>query len=166
MHDVSYLLTTEAKILIYYSLFYPYIQYCNVAWGSASNITLKPLILLQKRIIRTISGSGYREHTNSLFKELGILKINDVHTLESLKFVNSQITNPNVHNFQRVSDIHHANTRNQNHLRPIQARTSLSKKFVTYAGCNLWNNLPLDLRTTNNKVTFKIKCKKYLLSQY
>lgn len=166
MHNIAYLLTAEAKILLYYSLFYPYIQYCNVAWGSASNATLKSLTLLQKRCIRTISGSGFRDHTNPLFKNLGILKINDVYILESLKFVNNQLKNPNVYNFQRVSDVHNVNTRNINHLRPRLAHTSLSKKFVTYSGCNLWNNLPLELRTITNNVTFKIKCKKHLLSKY
>ena len=58
------------------------------------------LIKLQKRIIRTISRSKYHAHTNPLFKELFILKLPDIVSLNALKYtintrkMPSQYTSP------------------------------------------------------------------------
>ena len=37
---------------VYYSLAYPYIQYCISTWGGAPKSTLQPLLIKQKRIIK------------------------------------------------------------------------------------------------------------------
>ena len=40
--------------LLYYSLAYPFIQYCISSWGGACQTTLQPLLIKQKIIIKTI----------------------------------------------------------------------------------------------------------------
>ena len=157
----------SAKIILYYSLVYPYLQYCNVAWGSASNETLKPLTIVQKRIIRIISAVSYYQHTQPLFKDLIILKLADVHKLESLKFVFNQLncSHPIIR-FYRASDKHNRQTRNMNDLRPERPMSNYSKRFIAYNGCVLWNNLPASLKKLNNAITFKINVKKYLINCY
>ena len=54
-------------IKLYYSLFYPYLLYCNKIWGGTYDSHLKPVLLLQKKIIRIIMGEGYLSHTCTLF---------------------------------------------------------------------------------------------------
>ena len=44
------------------------------------------LIKLQKRAIRIITDSKYNSHTEPLLKSLNILKINDIFTIQCLKF--------------------------------------------------------------------------------
>ena len=43
--------------LIYMSLIYSYLNYCNIIWGGAYDTVLKPLFILQKKAIRIISNS-------------------------------------------------------------------------------------------------------------
>ena len=43
--------------MVYYSLVYSHLQYCMSSWGSASETTLHPLKIIQKRNIRIITGS-------------------------------------------------------------------------------------------------------------
>ena len=145
---------------------YPYLQYCNVVWGTASKTALTPLVSTQKRTIRLINYANYRAHTIPLFKAAGILKLEDIHHLESLKFVFAQLMCPTVINFNFVSTFHSLYTRDRNNLRPPKPKSDLSKNFITYAGCILWNNLPSDLKKLNNIASFKMATKKHLLGLY
>ena len=43
---ISYLLPCNILINLYYSLIYPYLAYCNIAWGSTYHSRLKRLIVL------------------------------------------------------------------------------------------------------------------------
>ena len=126
---------------------------------------MNPLLLLQKRVVRIISGAGYRDHTDPLFINLSLLKLEDIHKLELLKFVHSQLNIATVINFDAVSAVHHQNLRSQNMLRLPQPRSEATKRFVAYSGCLAWNSLPQDLKSIENNATFKIKVKRYLLNK-
>ena len=45
------------------------------------------LFILQKRSIRLLTGSGYREHTNPLFYRAKCLKLKDIYSLETAKLM-------------------------------------------------------------------------------
>ena len=162
---VKNILPKQSLLCLYYSLFYPYIQYCNVVWGAATKTTLKPLVILQKKIIRMVSGAGYLDHTNPLFKELKLLKLNDIHLLESAKFVYHQVNLEHNYFIQNLS-IHDHNTRDREDLRPPKPSNELSKRFITYSGCIIWNKLADDIKSANNALSFKIMCKKYYIGKY
>ena len=67
---------------LYYSLVYPYLHYCASVWGSTYQSHLKRLITLQKRVIRIISKSTFDAHTNPIFKNLNILKFENLIKLQ------------------------------------------------------------------------------------
>ena len=46
---------------------YPYFTYCVEVWGNACQSYLKPLNILQKRVIRMIAGAKKLDHTLPLF---------------------------------------------------------------------------------------------------
>ena len=66
----------------YYSLIYSHLQYCIPTWGHASKTALEPLEKLQKRIVGIMSSSPFRAHTAPLYKQLNILKLNDIFNLK------------------------------------------------------------------------------------
>ena len=165
LHKVKNLLTKDTLVTLYYTLFYPYLHYCNVVWGMAHKTTLNSLVLLQKRIIRTVACVGYYDHTASIFSTLKILKLDDIHALESLKFIYEQ-QNTQIFSLPRVSEIHDRNTRNRHLLRPVFPKLELHKRFVLYSGCLKWNELPDDIKQANNKFTFKINVKRHILQRY
>ena len=158
-------LTRDAKMILYYSLIYPHLQYCNLVWASAMKTVVQPLFILQKKIVRIISGAGYRDHTNPIFSELGILKLDDIHRLELLKFVFNQLQLPSVFTFVSISTLNFSTLRNKNLLRPPQPKSETYKRFVIYSGCIEWNKLSDSLRSIQNEVTFKMNVKKYLLKE-
>ena len=65
------------------------------------------LIKLQKRAIRIITDSKYNSHTEPLLKSLNILKINDIFTIQCLKFFHNYI-NDRVPVFFRSFFVEHA----------------------------------------------------------
>ena len=67
---------------VYYSLIYSHIQYCIATWGVVSATALEPLEKMHKRITRITTNGPFRSHTTPIFKELNLLKINDVFQLK------------------------------------------------------------------------------------
>ena len=59
---------------LYKSLVLSYINYGLLLWG----IEVKKLKSIQKRAIRLITGSNYVAHTEPLFIQLGVLKVQDI----------------------------------------------------------------------------------------
>ena len=72
---------------LYYSLIYPCLTYGLLLRGNAYSLSIKPLIILQKRAMRTITFSKPDEHSEPLFKEPEILKLCDLVTLHNAHFV-------------------------------------------------------------------------------
>ena len=50
LSKIKKLLTMDAFKVLYYSLIFPYLQYCNLAWGSSCKTFLSPLVTVQKRM--------------------------------------------------------------------------------------------------------------------
>ena len=69
----------QVLIKLYYSLVYPYLLYGNTVWGGTFDQHLEPLKLIQKKILRIITGSEYLAHANPLFYQTNILKVSDLH---------------------------------------------------------------------------------------
>ena len=61
----------------------------QTVWASAYKTNLRRLVILQKRIIRIINKSHFNAHTDPIFKDLGILKFNDIHLLQLGQFMYS-----------------------------------------------------------------------------
>ena len=55
----------------------PYFLYCLPVFASTYHNHLNPLIKLQKRAIRAISMAGFLDHTEILFHQCKILKLED-----------------------------------------------------------------------------------------
>ena len=160
-------LNMEARKILYYSLIYPYLQYCNIVWGNSPPTILSPIYLKQKRAIRIINNAGYIDRTNPLFKNTKIVKLHDIYKLEARKFVNQQLQLQNpIIRFDRANAVHNHYTRRNQNLRPPQPKIELEKRFIKYSGCLLYNELPDNIKTLTNKNTFKINVKKYLLNTY
>jgi hypothetical protein len=45
-------LSPSTKLSLYYTLIYPYLNYCNIVWSSTYVTNLKRILILQKRIVR------------------------------------------------------------------------------------------------------------------
>ena len=57
----------------------PHFTYCLTSWGSTTKSRLNVLFLLQKKIVRILTGSDYHAHSESLFIELKIMNVFQLH---------------------------------------------------------------------------------------
>ena len=59
----------------------PHINYCFLLWGHAN----KRIFKLQKKAVRIIYKERRLSYTDPIFKDLNLLKINDIYRLQLLK---------------------------------------------------------------------------------
>ena len=138
--------------MVYYILVYSHLQYCINSWGSASETTLHPLKIIQKRNINIIIGSKYRAHAKLLFHHLQCLKSNDIYKLEMAKLMhrinNDMISSTTANDFQLISQCHDHGTRlrnNRNYCLP-RVRTKLYQNMTISSGTNIWNGINKQLK--------------------
>ena len=82
MHKLSYYLYTDAIKCLYYTLVYLYIHYGNFVWANNYPSKLTRIVFVQKRAVRIIAKVGYRESTAEIFKELKLLRVDQINELE------------------------------------------------------------------------------------
>ena len=115
--------------LIYMSLVYTYINYCNLVWGAAEKGILDPLFKLQKKAIRIITRTHYLAHTAPLFKNLKLLTLYQVYSLNCSIFIFKCMKCNMFSEFRRriviSSYIHSHNTRGKQMLR-LKTRARLT----------------------------------------
>ena len=71
------ILPLHIKKILYNSLIVPHINYCIMAWGFESNRKIK---------LQITTLSNYISHTETLYKQLSLLKVDDILKLQQLKF--------------------------------------------------------------------------------
>ena len=82
INKLKHLIPQKTLLTIYNSLILPHINYCILTWGHDSNRILK----LQKKAIRIIVKGSFYTHSDPIFKKFNILKVNDIHLHQQLKF--------------------------------------------------------------------------------
>ena len=75
---VSYLVTTNCLLTLYYSLIYPYLSYCNMVWASTFPTILYKILVIQKCLVRIATRSKSQIPSATLFHKLHILTIFDI----------------------------------------------------------------------------------------
>ena len=71
---------------LYYLMVYPYLIYGITLWGATYKSSVNKLIVMQKKVIRAMVSAKYNAHTDDLFNELGILKLDYVYKLNVGKY--------------------------------------------------------------------------------
>ena len=157
----SFFLPKSSLRMLYYSLIYPYFCYCNIVWASTYKTNLRRLVILQKRIIRIINKSHFNAHTDPIFKDLGILKFNDIHLLQLGQFMysckNSFLPPKFNNNFSQSNQFHSYNTRNSQAYRLPYCRTNTKKFSPFLKGLSFLIHLTTRSSTLN---PFSLLCKK------
>ena len=156
MYKASTLITIAGMYTLYWSLFQPYISYCNEIWGNNYASNVKCLCIIQRKVVRLISNADRLAHTNELFKELYILKFPECVQCKAaiLMFHLFHGTLP-IHlqsRFNIYSTTH--STRRINTFVMVQARTNIKVMCLSVCGIKLWNSFSNNLRDCNSVIIF------------
>ena len=146
---------------IYFSIVQPYFLYCLPAFASTYLIHLDPLIKLQKRAIRAMSVAGFLDHTEPLFFQYKILKLNDQFKLSLACHL---FNNQNL--LTEFSRSHTHYTRNRDvPLAPV-ARLRSTEQSIIRNAILLWDTIPINIKACRTINSFKLRYKYFLLNQY
>ena len=148
---------TKILVNLYYALIYPYLIYGLILWGNTYESNLNPIIVLQKRVVRTITFANFDEHSSPLFKVLGILKFSDLISLQNLQFMHdfNNHTLPRAFDnfFTPTNQVHQYNTRQASKCTFYMpsVRTNYGKFSIRYAGSKIWNNINENVKAMSKK---------------
>ena len=170
LNRLKLLFPQEIKCLLYNSLIVPHINYCITAWGFHRN----RITIIKKKAIRIITASSYISHTEPLFKQLNLLKVEDILTLQELKFYfkyNQGILPKYLQNWNFIpnSKIHNHNTRKITTLHTFKTKHEFAKKTLKYNLPYTINNTPhivKDKVNTHSFQGFSLYVKQYLIRKY
>ena len=145
---------------LYFSFVYPHLTYCVTTWGSTYESHLKPIVLLQKKIIRMVANVEYLSHTNPLFYNFELLKFQDIYNLAISIFM---YKNKNSPIFQSE---HNYVTRNRDLAQIPFQRLTLTQHSIYHTAPVFWNKIPDRIKRSRSIGKFKFEMKRYLLGSY
>ena len=171
LYKLRHYVTKKILIMMYHSLIYPFLIYALPVFGSADDTYLNSIHILQKKFVRLVTFNGQLVHSSPLFKELEILTIFDIFKVEVSKFVFDCLNHINPSQFHEyfhypVSTRNTANSRNNNLFVP-QARTKhYGLDSLKNIGANIWNDIPLSIRSSKHRKPFIKSLKDIFISSY
>ena len=152
---------------LYYSFVHPYFDYCLEVWGCASTTLMNSLFRMQKKAIRSITMSGYRDHTAPLFKFCKILTLEELHVSKVSIFmyrVHKRMA-PEIFYDYFVSNslFHRYNTRGRRKLRPPRFLREVMKQSIRVKGVYYWNYVSTNVAYDCSLLSFKFGLRRFLL---
>ena len=115
MSKLRHYVPKSTILQIYYSLFFSHLSYGISVWSLTSKKNIDLVSILQKKCIRLMNSASYNDHTNPLFLENRLLKLNDIIVLNQLLlanlFNNKVLPDDLKFLFSRAVCIHDHNTR-------------------------------------------------------
>ena len=160
---------TLIRPTLYYSFVYPYLHYGITAWGDTYDTYLDPLFKLQKRVIRIIFSACRDAHTQPLFKELKILDLSHVYSLNVMmfmfKFNHGLLPDVFGNMFMLSSAINHERfSRHANLLYSQYYRLDIVKQGIRIQGERHWNYMLDKIDIICSPATYKFHLKRFLLN--
>ena len=153
-------------------------RYALQVWGQNKNATFKEIEKLQNKAIRVMCFKSKLEPTNSLYRDLNVLKIRDLLTLNNCQFVQAHMIGKLPQNFNE----HFKEMRNQHNYNTRQSKErmifKITRKATTYGlnsihhrAANNWNELLKNIglesdKYFSSKFTLSETLKTYLLYNY
>ena len=168
LYKVQYFLNKSSLYILYCSFILPYMNYCVEVWGNTYKTNTEPIFILQKRAIRIINKTTYREPTNQLFIELKTLKFKDLVDYKTIQIMykvkNDMLPNRIQRFFQLRDDKHHLRGNFMFKKQPV--RTNMKLHCVSVKGVTLWNSCCNELKSCKTIGRFKFIFKADILNRY
>ena len=157
---------------LYNALVLPHLQYCLMVWGDfqeGKNKTQgEKLLKYQKTIMSMIEGSGRRNHSEPIFYELGILKIDDLYRqqlrIHAWKFSRGMLPENQRAMLCMVRDTHNYETRASGNR--LLSYSTQDQRCIGYRLPREWQSTPSDVREASGLQLMKKRSKQHFLLKY
>ena len=150
LNQIKLFLTSRILKTIYSSLILCQLNYGILVWGQ----NYKRIFKLQKRVMRIITSSKYKTHSEPLFKELKLLKLEDIRKLQELKCYDKLVHRQLPSYFDCISvttikAVHQHNTRQSGNLYSDKVTHDFAKRCIRFSVIHTVNK-------TNTSIISKI----------
>lgn len=157
-YTIRQMLNTSILITLYQSLVESILRYGILVWGNMYNNSLRPLQVIQNRILKIIFKKEFLYPTQLLYNKT-ILNLRTLYFYVLCCYIHK--------NDKSKCGVHHEyatriNTNKQ--LSIPRCYSEFSKKSIKYLGPKLYNLLPNHIKSTNIKV-FSKSAKCYIVEQ-
>jgi len=113
---LRYFVDKTTLLKTYHTIFNSHLQYAILCWGATSSTNINRIQVLQNKAVRNITKAPIFTRLDFLYLNLRILKVQDLHKLEVIKFMHSHHHGlvPSFFSsfFQKVNRSHNRTTRN------------------------------------------------------
>ena len=164
VNQVRYLLPRRALCSLYTNMVLPIIEYCDVIYDNCTIRDALKLEQLQRKAALICTGAYRHTSNDSLLAELGWQPLRtrrQIHKLSLFYKIYNSLTPEYLRRLvprQPVSDYRLRSTTNANLPIPFSRLSSTRNAFV-HSTVNLWNTLPLDIRSVDSLNSFKAPMK-------
>jgi hypothetical protein len=152
----------KLKRSLFYSMFYPYIQYGLNIWACGYDYIVDEIQKLQNKALKNLYNQPFRTRTKILHSKFNVLSIKtnfEVYSKIHIHNIRKKFTLSNS-NIVYNNQIHSHNTRNNFDIHTGTTRTANYGVHSIFKSASiLYNNLPEDFKELN-KDQFKMKMKK------
>ena len=116
--------------------------YCVEIWGNTYKTNIHPIFILQKRAIRIIHKTAYREPTNPLFVELKTVTFLDLIDYRTIQIMFKANNHQLPHGIQELFQLRESkyNLRGTCIFKKPSIRTNTKLHCITTKAVSLWNN--------------------------
>ena len=158
-------LTPESLTSIYYTLCYPHLTYCVSVWACTWQSFIKKISVAQNKIFRCIFYMNKFESTRNIPITHNFLSFTNIHKYFLLLSIYKYLAQYcGAQPFRLVHTSYNTRGNNVNLIYP-HFRTSLFKHCILYSGPQIWNSLPVQIKSLLNSAnlsSFKKTVKTYL----
>ena len=131
---------------------------------------LERMVLMQKRLVRVITCSHYRAHTEPLMLANRLLSLQDINLYIIGIFMYNYVTQklPQIFEnyFQQNKDVHERNTRQADDFHVPFSRLQVRRFSIKIHGSEVWNSFPTYIKKSTSVMDFKKKLRKYLIDRH
>ncbi len=157
---------------IYNALALPFLNYASVVWGQAPVKSKYPVMLIQRQLIRNISSAEFLAHSTPLFKNLKLLKLNDIIKLNTCLLTYKIKNNMTPALVTEIISCNQSRTNRYNvRTNPLNLCESpymmeVPRRSISCSGVKLWNALPNEFKSLKSLNSLKKNLKMSLIDEY
>ena len=174
---MRHFLTTEILRNLYFGIFYSLMTYGAQVWGQHNNIHIRRISKLNDKAIRIMNFAKYNEDPSKHYKNLNILKFQDIIKLNNYLYVhdhfNSNLPISLLNNFKYIHSAHNHNTKiSSANCVELPKSNTLQYGIHSVFGQSIrhWNRFQVILKDSTLHAQSKYSCKvlitKHLISLY
>ena len=146
------------------TLEYSKLEYAIIAYDFTYNTHLDVLGRIQKRFSRFITNETFRAHTQTLFERLNWKTIDNTVKTQSTIYIHKSINGFGSEITKKLFEINSNRIssrrgRDQLHINVPTPKNNFFKNSLFYRGIEIWNSIPLSLRSDKCQTCFKFGLK-------